>query len=256
MGEGVGDRIKFGRHHRPRFETDKATSRGDGGGYAGSSCFLRHRRDGGEHADPVILSRAKKPGQLNGQGSLQPRESALGGTERAARREVAPLHCGSAAAGSRSRNPKGTRRAAGHRMVTMTVRAPLRDAMAEEMRPRRRRVRPSARKSPSTIALQVPGPVAEFVAARVIDTPITEHRFCRPRRRHRDRRPQAHRRIHDFNFACRRSTRFPQLRAKRLTCRVADGLLRRVSAPNGPAAACRGPSTAGLFIVVCACAAY
>ncbi len=67
----------------------------------------------------------------------------------------------------------------GTKMKTMTVREALREAMAEEMRPRRDRL-PDGRGSgrvPGRLQDQ-PGPAGRFGPKRVVDTPITEIGFA------------------------------------------------------------------------------
>ncbi len=89
----------------------------------------------------------------------------------------------------------------GRRLVTMTVREALRDAMAEEMRTRRARLRDGRGSRRISGRLQGhAGPAQEFGPKRVIDTPITEYGFAGHRLGRGDGRPSPDRRVHDLQL--------------------------------------------------------
>ena len=85
--------------------------------------------------------------------------------------------------------------------TTMTVREALRDAMAEEMRRDPNVFLMGEEVAEYQGAYKVSqGLLEEFGAKRVIDTPITEIRLRRPRRRRGIRRAAADRRVHDLQL--------------------------------------------------------
>ena len=114
--------------------------------------------DGAKPGAPDLASKPKAPGQDGGGPRADAADHGLGG---------------GTAAPSEPEFPAGTK------MVTMTVREALRDAMAEEMRREPRVFVMGEEVAEYQGAYKVTqGLLEEFGAKRVIDTPITEHGFA------------------------------------------------------------------------------
>jgi pyruvate dehydrogenase E1 component beta subunit len=173
--KGVGDRIKSG-DIIAEIETDKATMEVEATdeGTLGKILIPEGTADVAVNTPiAVILADGEDAGAANG----QPAALAAVKAESKAQAPAAPAPA--AALPRAVAAPAGTDLPAGVEMVTMTVREALRDAMAEEMR-----------RDPDVFVIGeevaeyqgaykvTQGLLQEFGAARVIDTPITEHGFA------------------------------------------------------------------------------
>jgi pyruvate dehydrogenase E1 component subunit beta len=171
--KGVGDRIKSG-DIIAEIETDKATMEVEATdeGTLGKILIPEGTIDVAVNTPiAVILADGEDAGAVNGQPAAP---AAKAETPPPPRTAAAP-----AAAMPQAAVTAGTDLPAGVEMVTMTVREALRDAMAEEMR-----------RDPDVFVIGeevaeyqgaykvTQGLLQEFGAARVIDTPITEHGFA------------------------------------------------------------------------------
>ena len=143
---------------------------------------------------------------------------------------------------------------AGTEMTTMTVREALRDAMAEEMRRDGDVFVIGEEVAEYQGAYKVTqGLLQEFGERRVIDTPDHRARLHRPRSRHRARRAQAHRRVHDLQLRHAGDRPRHQLRRQDpLHVRRPARLLHRVPRPQRAGRARRRPAQPGLHAVVLA----
>ena len=142
----------------------------------------------------------------------------------------------------------------GTEMVTMTMREALRDAMAEEMRRDQDVFVMGEEVAEYQGAYKVTqGLLQEFGAERVIDTPITEHGFAGSRRRRRDGRPEADRRVHDLQLRHAGDRPDHQFGGEdALHVGRADGLLDRVPRTERRGRARRRAAQPGLFGLVLA----
>ena len=181
----VGDRIKSG-DIIAEIETDKATMEVEATdeGTLGKILVPEGTTDVAVNTPiAVILSDGEDVGALNGQGVASASPKAAGVTETKGPPVTTPTTIAPAVAvppqpvaaleTQRDRDvPPGTE------MVTMTVREALRDAMAEEMRRDADVFVIGEEVAEYQGAYKVTqGLLQEFGAARVIDTPITEHGF-------------------------------------------------------------------------------
>jgi pyruvate dehydrogenase E1 component beta subunit len=171
--KGVGDRIKSG-DIIAEIETDKATMEVEATdeGTLGKILIPEGTIDVAVNTPiAVILADGEDDGAANGQPATPAAKAEM-------RPPAAPPRPAAAAAPPVA-VATGTDLPAGVEMVTMTVREALRDAMAEEMR-----------RDPDVFVIGeevaeyqgaykvTQGLLQEFGAARVIDTPITEHGFA------------------------------------------------------------------------------
>jgi pyruvate dehydrogenase E1 component beta subunit len=173
--KGVGDRVRSG-DIIAEIETDKATMEVEATdeGTLGKILIPEGTADVAVNTPiAVILSDGEDAGAINGQGGAPV-------AARAAEAPAAVVEAPRTAAVPRAAvATAGTDLPANVEMVTMTVREALRDAMAEEMR-----------RDPDVFVIGeevaeyqgaykvTQGLLQEFGAARVIDTPITEHGFA------------------------------------------------------------------------------
>jgi len=178
--KGVGDRIKSG-DIIAEIETDKATMEVEATeeGTLGKILIPEGTVDVAVNTPiAVILSDGEDAGAINGQAGPPVAARALAEASPPAA-PTAVMEAPRAVAALQAAVTAGTDLPAGVEMVTMTVREALRDAMAEEMR-----------RDPDVFVIGeevaeyqgaykvTQGLLQEFGAARVIDTPITEHGFA------------------------------------------------------------------------------
>jgi pyruvate dehydrogenase E1 component beta subunit len=178
--KGVGDRIKSG-DIIAEIETDKATMEVEATdeGTLGKILIPEGTADVAVNTPiAVILADGEDAGAANGQPAA-PAAKAEARAETPAPAAPPPQASAPPAAAPQAAVTAGTGLPAGVEMVTMTVREALRDAMAEEMR-----------RDPDVFVIGeevaeyqgaykvTQGLLQEFGAARVIDTPITEHGFA------------------------------------------------------------------------------
>jgi pyruvate dehydrogenase E1 component beta subunit len=175
--KGVGDRVKSG-DIIAEIETDKATMEVEATdeGTLGKILIPEGTADVAVNTPiAVILSDGEDAGAVNGQAALP--AVAKTGTAPETPPPAAPAKMMTAA--PRAAVTAGTDLPAGVEMVTMTVREALRDAMAEEMRRDADVFVIGEEVAEYQGAYKVTqGLLQEFGAARVIDTPITEHGFA------------------------------------------------------------------------------
>jgi pyruvate dehydrogenase E1 component beta subunit len=177
--KGVGDRIKSG-DVIAEIETDKATMEVEATdeGTLGKILIPEGTADVAVNTPiAVILADGEDVGAVNGQPAAP--AAAKAGTMGETRAAARPAPAAAPRAAPSAAVTAGTDLPAGVEMVTMTVREALRDAMAEEMR-----------RDPDVFVIGeevaeyqgaykvTQGLLQEFGAARVIDTPITEHGFA------------------------------------------------------------------------------
>jgi pyruvate dehydrogenase E1 component beta subunit len=171
--KGVGDRIKSG-DIIAEIETDKATMEVEATeeGTLGKILIPEGTADVAVNTPiAVILADGEDAGAANGHGTPPPAETRAP--------PVAAAAAPPAAAAPQAAVTAGTDLPAGVEMVTMTMREALRDAMAEEMRRDADVFVIGEEVAEYQGAYKVTqGLLQEFGAARVIDTPITEHGFA------------------------------------------------------------------------------
>ncbi len=141
---------------------------------------------------------------------------------------------------------------AGTKMVTMTVREALRDAMAEEMRREPKVFIMGEEVAEYQGAYKVTqGLLQEFGAKRVIDTPITEHGFAGICVGAVHGGPEAHRGVHDLQLRHAGDRPHHQLRRQdALHVGRADGVAHRVPRPQRRGRPRRRPAQPGLHRLV------
>jgi pyruvate dehydrogenase E1 component beta subunit len=171
--KGVGDRIKSG-DIIAEIETDKATMEVEATeeGTLGKILIPEGTADVAVNTPiAVILADGEDAGAVNGHGTPPSAETRVP--------PVAAATAPPAAAAPQAAVTAGTDLPAGAEMVTMTMREALRDAMAEEMRRDADVFVIGEEVAEYQGAYKVTqGLLQEFGAARVIDTPITEHGFA------------------------------------------------------------------------------
>jgi pyruvate dehydrogenase E1 component beta subunit len=178
--KGVGDRIRSG-DIIAEIETDKATMEVEATdeGTLGKILIPEGTADVAVNTPiAVILSDGEDAGAINGQAGAPIAAKAEAPPPQA---PVQPLirEAPSASAAPHQKLAAGTDLPADVEMVTMTVREALRDAMAEEMRRDADVFVIGEEVAEYQGAYKVTqGLLQEFGAARVIDTPITEHGFA------------------------------------------------------------------------------
>jgi pyruvate dehydrogenase E1 component beta subunit len=175
--KGVGDRIKSG-DIIAEIETDKATMEVEATdeGTLGKILIPEGTADVAVNTPiAVILADGEDAGAVNGHGTPPAAEApAPSAAPAAAPRAAAPQP-----AAPQPAVTAGTDLPAGTEMITMTMREALRDAMAEEMRRDADVFVIGEEVAEYQGAYKVTqGLLQEFGAARVIDTPITEHGFA------------------------------------------------------------------------------
>jgi pyruvate dehydrogenase E1 component beta subunit len=178
--KGVGDRVKSG-DIIAEIETDKATMEVEATdeGTLGKILIPEGTVDVAVNTPiAVILSDGEDAGAVNGQAAaVAARMETKAETRTETPSPAAPPQ--TAAAPRQTAVTAGTDLPAGVEMVTMTVREALRDAMAEEMRRDADVFVIGEEVAEYQGAYKVTqGLLQEFGAARVIDTPITEHGFA------------------------------------------------------------------------------
>jgi pyruvate dehydrogenase E1 component beta subunit len=177
--KGVGDRIKSG-DIIAEIETDKATMEVEATeeGTLGKILIPEGTIDVAVNTPiAVILSDGEDAGAVNGQGGPPVARAPAEAPPPAA--PAAVMEAPRAVAAPQAPATAGTDLPAGVEMVTMTVREALRDAMAEEMRRDADVFVIGEEVAEYQGAYKVTqGLLQEFGAARVIDTPITEHGFA------------------------------------------------------------------------------
>jgi pyruvate dehydrogenase E1 component beta subunit len=173
--KGVGDRIRSG-DIIAEIETDKATMEVEATdeGTLGKILIPEGTADVAVNTPiAVILSDGEDAGAMNGQPAAAARAEAL------APAAPMPAVAETPRAALQKAATAGTDLPADVEMVTMTVREALRDAMAEEMRRDADVFVIGEEVAEYQGAYKVTqGLLQEFGAARVIDTPITEHGFA------------------------------------------------------------------------------
>jgi pyruvate dehydrogenase E1 component beta subunit len=175
--KGEGDRIRSG-DIIAEIETDKATMEVEATdeGTLGKILVPEGTADVAVNTPiAVILSDGEDAGAVNGQAAKAQAPAARAEAPAAPAVAEAPR----VAAAPQQAATAGTDLPAGVEMVTMTVREALRDAMAEEMRRDADVFVIGEEVAEYQGAYKVTqGLLQEFGAARVIDTPITEHGFA------------------------------------------------------------------------------